>query len=121
MYAAIQILEGETSHVTVERIMKASAYQGVKYAQLDVLGIVKLGRAKLLRFRVEAPTFLKVIHSFAPYRMVIFQEGGGYVVTVPEDGTRSPINSLTMQCVAEPLVKKTYRGVGVKYWERQFL
>jgi hypothetical protein len=120
MLAAIQILEGETAHMTVERFMKAAMAQKVGFKTLEVMGIVPLGRLKLLRFKTDQ-SVTSVVQSFAPYRTIIYQEGASYVARVPEVGSVSKVNSLTMNCVAEPAVKRTYRGPGIKYWERQFL
>jgi hypothetical protein len=119
MYAAVQILESETAHTTIERIMRAAKAQNVSFRTLELLGIVPMGRLKLVRFRTDKP-ITQVLNSFRPYRSIILQEQGSYMAHMP-DGTRSvAIPSLTMTCVAEPALKRTYRGVGVQFWERQF-
>jgi hypothetical protein len=78
-----------------------------------------LGRLKLVRFKTDGHV-TPLLQSFGKERMLILLDKGQYWVTTP-DGTRNHINTLTMQCVAEPALRRTYRGVSIQYWDRQFL
>lgn len=119
VFAAIQILEGETLHKTIEVFMRAAAEQKVGFKVLEVLGVVHLGRMKLVRFKTDGRV-VPLLQSFSKERTLILLDQGQYWVTTP-DGTRNRINTLTMQCVAEPSLRRTYRGVSIQYWDRQFL
>lgn len=119
MFGAIQILEGETSHKTVETFMRAADAQKVGFKVLEVLGVVHLGRMKLVRFKTDGHV-IPLLQSFSKERVLIMLDQGQYWVTTPE-GTRNRINTLTMQCVAEPSLRHSYRGVSIQYWDRQFL
>ncbi len=122
MFAAVQIVEGETAHQTVGAFMRSADQHGARFGLLEVLGVVPMGRLKMLRFRVNCTKqepVKRTLESLAPYRGIILQRDAVYSVELP-DGTRSQVPSLTMTCVAEPTFKKTYRGVSAQFWERQF-
>jgi len=105
--------------VTVKAIMDFAAIEGCNFMSFELLGILLLGRIKFVRFRTESKSLQDVLLKLD--RGVVYQKGGGYLLRFPGEAMPSPVNILTMTSVGEPNIKRTYRGPGVKYWERQFL
>lgn len=118
-FAAVEINQGETAHATVKSVMDFAAKEGCSFTSFELLGILTLGRIKFIRFRTESKTLQDVLLKLD--RGVAYQQGGGYLIRFPGEGPPSVVNILTMTSVGEPGLKRSYRGPGVKYWERQFI
>ena len=118
-YAAVEIKQGETAHATIKTVMDFAVTEGCVFASLELLGVLLLGRLKFIRFRTESKTLQDVLLKLD--RGVVYQHERGYFLRFPGEAPPSPVNILTMTSVGEPGIKRTYRGPGVKYWERQFL
>jgi hypothetical protein len=118
-YAAVEIKQGETTHATIKTVMDFAVTEGCVFASLELLGVLLLGRLKFIRFRTESKTLQDVLLKLD--RGVVYQHERGYFLRFPGEAPPSPVNILTMTSVGEPGIKRTYRGPGVKYWERQFL
>jgi hypothetical protein len=118
-FAAVEINQGELAHATVKAVMDHADAAGCRFNTFELLGILTLGRIKFIRFRTESKTLQDVLLRLD--RGVIYQQGGGYQLRFPGGGTPTPVNILSMTSVGESGIKRTYRGPGVKYWERQFI
>lgn len=118
-FAAVEIKQGETAHGTVKAVMDFATTEGCPFTSMELLGILLLGRIKFIRFKTESKALQEVLLKLD--RGVVYQKGGGYLIRFPGEATPGPVNILTMTSVGEPNIKRTYRGPGVKYWERQFL
>jgi len=120
-FAAIQFKEGETSHQTVGSLMNLAHAKDLKFSSLEVFGVIQVGRHKFVRFRTDSKDLPEILgHLLVDGRGVIHQEGGGYTVKFPT-GQKGPIGVATMTSIADPTVKRQYRGPAVQFWERQFL
>jgi hypothetical protein len=119
-FAAVEIKEGETAHMTVKTVLDAAQAKQCRLSTLELLGILTLGRMKFIRFRTESKTLATVLTTLD--RGVVLQGPGGYRLRFPGDtGPGVAVSISSMASVGEPGIKRTYRGPGVQYWERQFI
>lgn len=99
--------------------MTEAENKGCKFGSMELLGILTMGRIKFIRFRTESKSLQDVLLGLD--RGVVYQDGGKYLLRFPGGNDPSPVSISTMTSVGEPGIKRTYRGPGVKYWERQFI
>ena len=116
-YAAIQLVEGETPHTIVHRVMLAAHRMGDLFTGLEVLGDLRVGSKRFFRFRTNCP--LRVILTFQEERGLIYSEAVGYVVVLP-NGVKGAFAASLIQIPGQAGKTRLYRGTKLPNWERQF-
>jgi len=120
-FVAVQFKESETSHQLVERFMQTSAAKELKFTQLEVLGVLLLGKNKYLRFRTDSRHVPEILGQLLlDGRGVVHQDGGGYSVKLPS-GKKGIASAAAMQAIGDPTLKRVYKGTAIKLWDRQFM
>jgi hypothetical protein len=121
VFAAIQFKEGETAHQTVANLMQTAHVKELPFAQLELLGVLQLGRHKFVRFRTDCKELPEILGQLLlDGRGVVYQEGGSYKVQFPT-GQKGPVSAMMMLAIGDPSVKRQYRGPAIQFWDRQFL
>lgn len=116
-FIAIQMQPGESYDQVLYDFMVETKRLGSAFKILKLLGMLDLGTAQFLRFETDCGRNYAKLAAQNLGRGHIIERDGVYTATYP--GWSGPVSSLGMQ-LPFPGFKKTYRGPGAKFWERQF-
>lgn len=128
-YIGLQIREGEHFEDVLRDFMTETKRLGSSFKVLKLLGIMDLGRAQFLRFQTDCGRNYAMTAAQNLGRGHIIEREGTYTATFGGGSAAvstlgmawsGPVSAAGMQAVALPAYRKTYRGPGKKFWERQF-
>lgn len=119
-FAAIELKPHEHMDAAVQHVMLVAKEQSKPFAKLEVYGRIMVGRFYFLRFRSDCPP--SVLETVLAQKRAVIIPGGpaGFTVKLPT-GRTGNVNRIVLQAAPLAGYPKSYRGPGVKFWERQFL
>ena len=117
-FIGLQIRPGENRHHVLRDFMVAAKELGSTFKILKLLGPLDLGRTQFLRFETDCGRNYAQAAAKKLGRGHIIERDGVYTATYP--GWSGPVSSVGMHLSGHPNYRKTYRGPGKKFWERQF-
>jgi len=119
-FAAIEVHKSEAPHAAVEVFMQEADHRGFKFKHLEVLRVFDYGTRRFAHIKTDCRGLLRILKTLQPTRaMIIPTPEGRYRAYLP-GGREGDIPISTMTTV-NGRSYRTYRGPGVKHWERQFL
>jgi len=117
-FAAVELKPSESAHAVVHHVLKVADQLGNKFASLEFLGYLTLGRIQFIRVRSESRLLSKTLETLD--RGTILQEGADFFLRFPGEEPKKV--SISKMCIpGDTGIKRTYRGPGVRLWERQFI
>ena len=117
-YIGLQIRPGENRHHVLRDFMVAAHELGSTFKILKLLGPLDLGNAQFLRFETDCGRNYAQAAAKKLGRGHIIEREGVYTATFEQ--WSGPVSSAGMHLSGHPNFRKTYRGPGKKFWERQF-